>query len=122
MDFAKKLKEIRTEKGYTQRYISEIVNKTITAVCDWERGRTQPSIEDLITISKVFDCSVDYLLGIEDENGLIVQTTTNALSTDEERILQNYRKIQQPHIKQMVESYIENVIEIEKQDLKKRVN
>lgn len=116
MDFAKKLKETRTEKGYTQKDISKTVNKTITAICDWERGRTQPSIEDLIKISQLLECSIDYLVGIENEDGIIIQNQTSPILTiEEERLLQTYRQLDSRK-KKLVEYYADSMIELTKEE------
>ena len=42
------------------------LNVTNSSVCDWERGRVEPSLEMLVAIAKFFEVSVDYLLGLED--------------------------------------------------------
>ena len=44
-----KIKEIRKEKNYTQKDLANFLNKSITTICDWERGRTEPSTDDLIS-------------------------------------------------------------------------
>ena len=64
--FAIKLKEIRTEKGYTQKQLAEAIKTTDDSIYSWEKGRSQPSIEMLRALSKFFDVSTDYLLGLED--------------------------------------------------------
>lgn len=37
-----------------------------SAIAKWELNKTEPTASALITLSKFFDESVDYLLGIED--------------------------------------------------------
>ena len=65
-NFAIKLKEIRTEKGFTQKQLAEAVKTTDDSIYSWEKGRSQPSLEMLRALSKFFDVSTDYLLGLED--------------------------------------------------------
>ena len=62
--FCKRLKELRVESGYTQTGRAEKLNTTNSAVCDWEKGRTQPDLQMLTKIAGLFDVSVDYLLGL----------------------------------------------------------
>lgn len=76
-----KLKEIRQEKGLYQKDIAQMLNKTITCICDWERGRTEPSIQDLLQLANYFEVSTDYLLGRSNDIGVI---ETNANLTSEE--------------------------------------
>lgn len=86
-----KIKEIRKEKNYTQRDLANFLNKSITTICDWERGRTEPSTEDLIQLAKIFECSVDYILGIASEEGFIVMQ--NELSEDENYLIDMVRQL-----------------------------
>lgn len=64
--FCKKLKELRQEMGLTQKQLAEKLQTSNSAVCDWERGRTQPDLETLLALAKFFKVSVDYLLGNAD--------------------------------------------------------
>ena len=62
--FCKRLKELRTEHEFTQKTLAEKLNTTNSAVCDWEKGRTQPDLQMLTKIANLFEVSVDYLLGL----------------------------------------------------------
>ena len=61
-----RLKEIRKEKNWTQRYVAEKINKSNTGYASWEQGLAEPGIEDLRKLCNVYDISADYLLGLED--------------------------------------------------------
>nr|MBR6778425.1 helix-turn-helix transcriptional regulator [Clostridia bacterium] len=65
--FCKRLKELRTEQGLTQKQLAEKLNTTNSAVCDWEKGRSQPDLQMLTKIATLFEVSVDYLLGLSDD-------------------------------------------------------
>lgn len=58
-----KLREIRESKGIYQKDLAKILNRTQTCISDWERGRTEPSIDDLCTLADYLQVSVDELLG-----------------------------------------------------------
>ena len=64
--FCKRLKDLRTENEDTQKALAEKLNTTNSAVCDWEKGRTQPDLQMLTRIANLFTVSVDYLLGLSD--------------------------------------------------------
>lgn len=64
--FATKLKETRTEKGFTQKQLAEAIKTTDDSIYSWEKGRSQPSLEMLRALSKFLEVSTDYLLGLED--------------------------------------------------------
>lgn len=87
------LKQKRIENNLKQRDIAEALQKTVTCICDWERGRTQPSIEDIVALANYFQCSVDELLGREDygTGNVVVQGAT--LTEDEKQLLELYRAL-----------------------------
>lgn len=64
--YVTRLKILRKEKELSQKQLAEILRTTNSSICDWECGRAEPDIEMLIEISKYFEVSVDYLLGLED--------------------------------------------------------
>lgn len=64
--FCKRTKELRIESGFTQKQLAEKLNTTNSAVCDWERGRSQPDLQMLTKIASLFDVTADYLLGLAD--------------------------------------------------------
>ena len=65
--FCKRIKELRIENHFTQKQLAERLNTTNSAVCDWEKGRTEPDLQMLTDIAALFDVSVDYLLGLSDD-------------------------------------------------------
>ena len=87
------LKQIRQERNLYQKDIAEKLNKTITCICDWERGRTQPSIEDIIALADYFGVTTDELLGRENfATGNVVITGTQ-LSEEERQLVDLYRAL-----------------------------
>ena len=65
--FAIRLKELRNEKGLTQKRLAEELNTTDDSIFSWEKGRSQPSFDTLRALCKYFDVTADYLLGISDQ-------------------------------------------------------
>ena len=64
MDFASRLKELRTEKGLTQTELGEKTGLNYSTVSDYERGnKKDPYMSTLRTLSTFFDVSIDYLIG-----------------------------------------------------------
>lgn len=86
-----KLKEIRQEKGLYQKDIAEILHKTITCICDWERGRTEPSLQDLNQMADYLEVSTDYLLGRTNDVGLV--EVQRELSHDQQELLALYNQM-----------------------------
>ena len=61
--FKERLKELRTEKGFTQKQVAKELNVSEDSVYNWEKGRSEPSITDLISLSTLLDVTIDYLVG-----------------------------------------------------------
>ena len=68
-----KLKEIRVEKNLLQKDVAEKMQCTCSCISSWEKEITEPSIDDLIRLADFFGCTVDYLIGREEEDGFDTQ-------------------------------------------------
>ena len=66
MEFRLRLKELRLEKGKSQSEIAKLVNMSKMAISHWEKGNSEPSIEQLKVLAAYFDVTVDYLIGYID--------------------------------------------------------
>ena len=65
MVFGKLLKELRTERRLSQMELSSATGISQSAIAKWELGKTEPSASALVTLSKFFGETVDFLLGLE---------------------------------------------------------
>lgn len=66
MNFNIRLKQLRQKHKLTQSELADILGLKPTAVSNYESRRNEPSFDKLIALSKYFDVSCDYLLGISD--------------------------------------------------------
>lgn len=64
MTFGERLKELRSEKKMSQMDLAVATGISQSAIAKWELGKTDPTAFALITLSKYFNESVDYLLGL----------------------------------------------------------
>lgn len=55
--------ELRTKHGFSQDELAEKIHVTRQAVSRWETGETVPNTETLKLLSKLFDVSINTLLG-----------------------------------------------------------
>ena len=62
MIFAKKLKQLRQQTGWSQEQLADRLNVTRQAVAKWERGAGFPDIDNMQALAKLFNTSVDELL------------------------------------------------------------
>ena len=60
--FGKRLKELRIERGLSQRALGDIFGVCNQTISFWENGSREPDLDNLLNISKYFGVSVDYLL------------------------------------------------------------
>ena len=66
MNFSTRLKQLRQKNKLTQGELADILGLKPTAVSNYESERNEPSFDKLISLSKYFDVSCDYLLGVSD--------------------------------------------------------
>lgn len=62
MTIGEKITKLRKEQNLTQEQFAEILKVSRQSVSKWERDDAYPDTEKLIRISKIFACSLDYLL------------------------------------------------------------
>ncbi len=86
-----RLLELRTEKGLSQRETARLMQISQGTYNNWENGRTQPSIEQLIALASLFSVSVDYLIGNADEYGALPNAAS--LTGEERTLLKYFRKM-----------------------------
>lgn len=65
MSIGEKIKNLRKSKNMTQEDLAELLNVTISAVSQWEIGKTMPDIMFISHICNIFDISADELLDID---------------------------------------------------------
>ena len=65
-NFGEKLKELRLEKGLTQKQLAQEIGNAQSAIVYWETNKQEPTISALKKLCKYFEVSADYLLDLED--------------------------------------------------------
>ena len=65
-----RLKDLRRDKGLKQTEIAKILNISTTCYAGYEQGYREPNADMIIKICNYFEVSADFLLGMEDENGI----------------------------------------------------
>ena len=64
--FGKQLRDLRIEKGLSQRELGKIFNVCNQTISFWETGSREPDLDALIEIAHYFEVSIGSLL--EDKN------------------------------------------------------
>ena len=90
----KRLKELRNEKGLTQKELAEKINSTDKSIWAYENNVAVPPLDTLLKLADVFECSIDYLVSRTDDFGNVsIQSSTPVLSADEQRLIDTFRKL-----------------------------
>ena len=64
-DIGSRLKEARKQRGLTQRSLAKCLCKSPSAISGYENNEQIPPVDVLVSISRLLNVSVDYLVGIE---------------------------------------------------------
>lgn len=62
-----RIKQLREEFGYTQQELADKLKKAKSTIAMYENETRKPSLKVLEQLSKIFNCSVDYILGISEK-------------------------------------------------------
>ena len=68
---AERLKDLRKAKGLTQRDMARQFRLTDVGYGAWERGDTEPSIDNIMRLCEFFGCTADSLIGLEPPKAII---------------------------------------------------
>lgn len=67
MTTGEKLAMYRKQNNYTQEQLAELLGVSRQAISKWESSAAYPETEKLIRISKLYNCSLDFLLKDDEE-------------------------------------------------------
>jgi len=68
--FASRLKKAREYNGYTQSDVAKTLNINQSSYSLYESGKREPHLELVAMLSKIYDVSSDWLLGLTSESGI----------------------------------------------------
>ncbi len=67
MELSKRIKELRTEKGWSQEKLAELAFVSRQTVSNWETEKSYPDVHSLLILSNLFGVSLDELIKGDDE-------------------------------------------------------
>lgn len=65
--FGDRLLDLRTQKNIGQNKLAEMLQLSNASISYWENAKQEPSASAIYKLSRFFDVSADYLLGLEDD-------------------------------------------------------
>ena len=95
MHFCERLRQLRQEKQLTQKQLAEALHLSSNSICEYEKGRAEPTLETLKKMSSYLDCSVDYLIGNSDDVGRMLERADS--SAQKNRLLFAFDKLASPY-------------------------
>ena len=89
-----RIKDLRHNLGLTQKHIADKLGCNQTAIGKYEREKLEPNIDVLWRLADYFNCSIDYLVGRENDFGIISSSADGeVLSSEEKELLTSFRKL-----------------------------
>lgn len=82
------IQQLREESGMLQSDLARQLGLGRTTISNYENNYSYPDLDTLVSISKLFHVSTDYLLGIND-----VRYPLDTVKEKEVRILHYYRRL-----------------------------
>ena len=77
-----KMRQARSWAHFTQEQVAEQLNVSVDMIWRWEDGRAAPMLDRLVELTRLYEVSADWLLGLATE-----------LSDDETLVLSAYRTV-----------------------------
>ena len=65
MNFAEHLMTLRKQRGWSQEELGNQIGVTRQTVSKWEMGQSTPELEKLVELARLFNMSIDRLVGLE---------------------------------------------------------
>ncbi len=86
MEIGQKLKEARTQSGYTQEVIANKINVSRQTISNWETEKSYPDILSVIELSNLYSISLDDLLKGDNKMIAHLEESTNIVKSNQKLI------------------------------------
>ena len=87
-ELPQKLKQLRLSHNYSQSEVANKLGISPSIVSGYETGERTPSTEVLLSLSYLYKCSTDYLLGKSTEKSVVI-LDTDGLNQEQIQVLQS---------------------------------
>ena len=82
MNIGRRLKDARIESGYTQEQVAEQLDVSRQTISSWENGRTFPDIVSVVSLSDIYDVSLDVLIKGDEKMLEHLEESTNIVKSN----------------------------------------
>ena len=82
LNIGKRLKDARIESGYSQEQVAEQLDVSRQTISSWENGRTFPDIVSVVSLSDIYDVSLDALIKGDEKMLEHLEESTNIVKSN----------------------------------------
>ena len=94
MDLTAILKELRVSAWLTQKELAAKLGIGQSTIVGYEKGIREPTVSNLALYAKYFNVSIDYIIGLEDDFGVKVESDEGlSANTQEKELLSLFRQL-----------------------------
>ena len=72
-DINERIHDLRERSGLTQTDLAMRLGVTRSCVNAWEMGVSRPSLDNILSLGRIFHTTTDYLLGLDNHETLLVE-------------------------------------------------
>lgn len=110
-EYAKRLRALRKEKGLTQQDVADRLRVNKQTISGYERGIRKPDFEKLDELADLFDVSIAYLVGSQEDRGTYPRHDYKVQADDGSWILVEAAYKKAP---EAIRALVRRILEIEK--------
>ena len=108
--YGQKIRDLRIENKLKQEDLAKMLNISQSTIAKYEKEQLEPNITILKKLADIFLCSIDYLVGRESEDAMIIIDSASMQSEKELALIKSFRKL--PMEKQeKATGYIEGLLQ-----------
>ncbi|PFW04155.1 XRE family transcriptional regulator [Bacillus thuringiensis] len=104
--FGQRLKALRLEKGMTQQQLADFLDIEKSNISRFESGKQSPSSDNRVKMAKLFNVSVDYMLGLSEHKSLDKEKSEK-ISKEAANLMEKINKLP-PEKRKLIENLIDN--------------
>ena len=93
MTFTERLHDLMIEKDINYNTLAKKTSIPVTTLSNYKNRGSLPSITQLSILADFFNCSIDYLVGREDDFGVIQVSGQQPLTTLQQELLHYFDKM-----------------------------
>lgn len=93
--FAETFREFMHDRNMSFNALSKSTGIPQSTISGWINRGNRPNLDDIIKIADFFGCTIDYLIGREKEDGMIIISNNSAIefSAEEINLMHSFRKL-----------------------------